>query len=123
MNMDTPESGMSSRSSFEGDVERMELKGRSYAPSLLAHALENNLKDRSYQSSPGSSADENDTPTQKEALVLTPVDGGRAAWSFLAAGSVLEVLVFGLPSAVRILSSTLLKASLMKFNITDWYSA
>lgn len=101
--MDSLES--SSRSSFEGDVERLELKDRNYPASLLAHALENSLKDRSYPSSLAPFADDNDdSSTQKEALVLTPVDGGRAAWSFLAAGSVLEVLVFGLPSAVRTLS-------------------
>lgn len=36
---------------------------------------------------------------------LPPVDKGRAAWSFLAAATVIEVLVWGLPFSVGVLHS------------------
>lgn len=34
---------------------------------------------------------------------LPPVDGGRRAWTFLAAATFIEILIWGLPSSVGIL--------------------
>lgn len=45
------------------------------------------------------------TAALSTAAALPPVDTGRAAWSFLAAATVIEVLVWGLPFSVGVLHS------------------
>lgn len=46
---------------------------------------------------------EMDPPEEREMASLPPVDRGRAAWSFLIAGTIIEALVWGLPWSVGIL--------------------
>lgn len=42
---------------------------------------------------------------EREVRPLPPVDRGRAAWSFLAAATVVEMIVWGIPYSVGILHS------------------
>ncbi|TXT04255.1 hypothetical protein VHUM_04253 [Vanrija humicola] len=43
------------------------------------------------------------TATGREVPSLPPVDGGRAAWSFLIAATVIETVVFGIPFSIGVL--------------------
>jgi len=44
-----------------------------------------------------------DTNTEREVAALPPVDGGRGAWSFLIAATIVETVVWGLPWSVGVL--------------------
>lgn len=44
-----------------------------------------------------------ESPTGDYIPSLPPVDGGKAAWSFLVAATIMEMLIWGLPFAIGVL--------------------